>query len=156
MGDLSQILNFVQLTPRVGTAGQPTREQIKDIARAGYAAVINLALPDSDNAIPEEGSLVSATGMSYIHLPVDFAAPTAQHARVFINIMRALEPAPVFVHCAMNLRVSAFMYLYLRHAQGLDDASARSPILAKWDPRLDPVWRNFLALTYAESFDETR
>ena len=43
MGELSAIKNFVQLTPLVGTAGQPTKEQFGDIAAAGYVAVINLS-----------------------------------------------------------------------------------------------------------------
>ena len=30
MGDLADIKNFVQLTPLVGTAGQPGREQFAD------------------------------------------------------------------------------------------------------------------------------
>ena len=150
MSDISEIFNFVQLTDRVGTAGQPTREQFADISAAGYAAVINLAMHDSDNAIADEGGVVSSNGMRYLHLPIDFSAPTADDARLFIDIMRALAPRKVFVHCAMNLRVSAFMYLYLHHACGVSEEQARSPILAKWEPRMDQVWRDFLSLSAQE------
>ena len=143
---LEQIYNFVQLTPNVGTSGQPTADQFADIADAGYRAVVNLAMLDSDNALPDEGALVSANGMIYVHLPVDFAAPTAEQVRRFAGIMDSFGDVPVFVHCAMNLRVSAFMYLYLRHCHGLDDAAARSPILDKWAPRMDEVWQRFTAL----------
>lgn len=58
---MDQILNFIQLTESIGTAGQPTAEQIADIAAAGYVAVVNLAVPDSHNAVANEGSLVTAT-----------------------------------------------------------------------------------------------
>ncbi len=34
---LTSIRNFVQLTPTIGTAGQPTAEQIKSIDEAGYS-----------------------------------------------------------------------------------------------------------------------
>ena len=97
MDPLSAVTNFVQLTEEVGTAGQPTAEQFADIAAAGYTTVINLAMPDSDNAIAEEGSLVTSAGMRYIHLPIDFAAPTAAHARTFIRLMQALDGDKVFV-----------------------------------------------------------
>jgi len=65
-----------------------------------------------------------------IHFPIDSAAPTAADARTFIGIMGALEDSNVFVHYALNLRVSAFMYLYLRHVKGFADADARSPLIA--------------------------
>ena len=156
MGNLADIKNFVQLTPLVGTAGQPGREQFADVAAAGYQTVINLAMPDSDNAIAEEGNLVTSQGMRYIHLPIDFAAPTAADAKTFIGIMEALEDSKVFVHCALNLRVSAFMYLYLRHGKGFADADARSPLMAKWEPRMDDVWKEFLSLEREEILPPTR
>ncbi len=146
MGSLSEIRNFIQLTEDVGTAGQPRPEQFADIAAAGYGAVINLAMHDSDNAVPEEGNLVAAEGMCYFHLPVDFAAPNATHARLFFDLMQTLAPRKIFVHCALNLRVSAFMYLYLRHVRGLDEEAARSPLIAKWEPKMDTVWQDFLRL----------
>lgn len=146
---LADILNFVQLTPRVGTSGQPTAEQFTTIADAGYAAVINLAMPDSDNAIAEEGSIVTSLGMSYVHLPVPWEAPDSAQLRRFIGTMQALAPEQVWVHCAMNLRVSAFMYHYLLLAEGLPEAACRSPVLALWEPQMDPVWREFLALDSA-------
>lgn len=152
MGNLAGIKNFVQLTPLVGTAGQPRHEQFADIAAAGYQTVINLAMPDSDNAIAEEGNLVTSQGMRYIHLPIDFSEPTEAHARTFIGIMETLGDSKVFVHCAMNLRVSAFMYLYLRHAKGFSEADARSPLIAKWEPRMDDVWKKFLALERKDIF----
>jgi hypothetical protein len=52
----------------------------------------------------------------------------------------------VWVHCVMNLRVSAFMYHYLKHACGYTEAAARSPVLPRWEPRMDEVWKEFMAL----------
>jgi hypothetical protein len=37
--------------------------------------VINLAMPNSENAIPEEGYIVTARSMTYVHIPVPFDAP---------------------------------------------------------------------------------
>jgi protein tyrosine phosphatase (PTP) superfamily phosphohydrolase (DUF442 family) len=146
MADFSGITNFVQLTPDVGTSGQPTREQFESIAADGYRAVINLALPTSDHAIADEGSVVTGLGMSYVHIPVDFKNPTADDLRAFVGAMRGLEGRKVWVHCVMNLRVSAFMYHYLKRIRGYDDAAARSPVLPRWEPRMEDVWKDFLAL----------
>ena len=147
---MDQILNFIQLTESVGTAGQPTPEQFADIARAGYAAVVNLAVPDSRNAVVNEGSLVTATGMTYVNIPVKWDDPTLRDLRRFIRTMRAFEGERVFVHCAMNMRVSAFMYHYLTVEKGLPRERARSPILEKWEPKMDEIWKRFLALSPSE------
>ena len=64
MTGLNEITNFVQLTEDIGTSGQPRPEQFNEIADDGYAAVVNLALPTSDHAISDEGSLVTGLGMS--------------------------------------------------------------------------------------------
>jgi protein tyrosine phosphatase (PTP) superfamily phosphohydrolase (DUF442 family) len=143
---IQDILNYVQLTPRIGTSGQPSAEQLKDIAAGGYRAVVNLALPTSDNALPDEGGHVTRLGLAYFQIPVRFDAPRVEELRTFVGLMRVLEDRPVWVHCAMNLRVSAFLYHYLRHDLGVPEAEARSPVLAKWEPRMDAVWRAFLAL----------
>jgi protein tyrosine phosphatase (PTP) superfamily phosphohydrolase (DUF442 family) len=150
MAELKQITNFVQITDDVGTSGQPQREQFQAIADAGFRAVVNLALPTSDHAIPDEGSVVTGLGMSYIHIPVDFKNPTVDDLKTFIGTMTALEGKRVWVHCVVNARVSAFMYLYLKHVRGLDDAAARSPVLERWRPQMDDVWTRFLTLNKDE------
>ena len=146
MNDINGITNFVQLTDDVGTSGQPQRDQFKLIAQEGYAAVVNLALPTSDHAIADEGSVVTGLGMSYFHIPVEFSKPTIDDLRTFIGTMQALDGKKVWVHCVVNARVSAFMYLYLKHVRGLDDAAARSPVLDRWQPTMDTVWSSFIAL----------
>jgi protein tyrosine phosphatase (PTP) superfamily phosphohydrolase (DUF442 family) len=146
LSSLNDIYNYIQLTERVGTSGQPSAEQFADIADAGYRNVINLALPDSDRAIANEGSLVTSHGMRYLHIPVDFENPTVDDARAFIGAMKAFEREKTWVHCAVNARVSAFMYLYLKHVEKLDDASATSPILKKWSADMNAVWSDFLTL----------
>ena len=147
---MDQILNFVQLTESIGTSGQPTPEQFAEIAAAGYSAVVNLALPDSHNAVANEGSLVTATGMTYVQIPVKWESPTLADLQRFIKTMRTFEGERVFVHCAMNMRVSAFMYHYLTVEKGLPRERARSPILEKWEPKMDEVWKRFLALSPSE------
>src|ERR1700757_3355019 len=116
MGPLSTVLsgiyNFRSIDDKLGTAGQPTEEQFQAVRDAGFEAVINLALPTSDNALPHEGGIVTGLGMAYVHIPVNFQAPTAQDFRAFCGAMRAFEGRRIFVHCAANMRVSAFVYLY--------------------------------------------
>jgi protein tyrosine phosphatase (PTP) superfamily phosphohydrolase (DUF442 family) len=156
MTELSHITNFVQLTPTVGTAGQPRAEYFADIAAAGYDIVINLAMADSDYALPNEGSLVASLGMTYIHLPVNFQTPRPADVARFIGLMRSLDEQKsghkILVHCVANLRVSAFMYHYLKLAKGYSDYDARSPVFKKWAPHMDDAWADLMSWTGEDIF----
>ncbi len=146
---LSEIYNFEQMTDWLGTSGQPERGQFEAIADAGYQAVINLALPTSDNAIADEASIVTGLGMGYFHIPVKFEEPTVDDLRTFLGVMRALDGKNIWVHCVVNARVSAFVFQYLRYEKGVDDDSARSTLLTRWEPQMDDTWRNFLRIPKA-------
>jgi protein tyrosine phosphatase (PTP) superfamily phosphohydrolase (DUF442 family) len=139
---LSEIYNFRAIGDRLGTAGQPTEGQLRMVREAGFEAVINLALPTSDNALANEGSVVTGLGMSYVHIPVDFKAPTAQDFRAFCRVMEAFDDRPVFVHCAANMRVSAFVFLHRVLRQRIALLEAERDLRAIWQP--DEVWSRFI------------
>ena len=147
---MQNILNFYQSTENIGTSGQPTRDQFKTIFEKGYTSVVNLAVHDSENAIPEEGNIVSALGMSYFHMPVPFDQPTAAHVKKFMRLMDVLEGEKVFVHCAVNARVSAFMFKYLTVAKQQSREASTSPVLQHWLPKMDDKWRSILDLSAEE------
>lgn len=143
------LLNFHQITPRIGTAGHPKSEDFAAIAAAGYEVVINLAMHDADDAIADEGRLVSAAGMSYIHLPVPWEAPTTAHLKQFCRLMDALDDKKILVHCQVNARVSAFMLKYLTF-KGMSEADATTPLMEKWKPQMDDIWKAFLSIDKTE------
>lgn len=145
VGSLDSIVNFVQLAPDIGTSGQPEPSDFESIREAGYDAVVNLALATSDNAVEDEGSIVTGLGMRYVHIPVDFDNPTLDDLQLFLAIMRAFEGKKVWVHCVVNARVSAFSYHYLRHVRGQDEATSRSSILDKCE--MNATWSGFMELS---------
>ena len=139
---LSGIRNFRPIGEKLGTAGQPTAEQFQLVREAGFDTVINLALPTSTNALPNEGSIVTGLGMSYVHIPVDFKAPSSNDFQAFARVMDAFGNRPVFVHCAVNMRVSAFVFLYRVLHQNVSRAEAERDLQAIWQP--DEVWSQFI------------
>jgi uncharacterized protein (TIGR01244 family) len=139
---LSNIYNFRRIDERLSTSGQPTKAQFQDIHNAGFEAVINLALPTSDNAIAQEGSIVSRLGMAYVHIPVNFQNPTEQDFDTFCGMMKALAERKVFVHCAANMRVSAFVFLYRVLQLGVPQTEAERDLKAIWEP--DEIWAAFV------------
>ena len=144
---LAEIYHYEKLTDWLGTSGQPNAQQFASIADAGYGAVVNLAMADSDRAIPQEGNIVAGLGMTYVHLPVRFEAPSIENLRSFFGIMDALSSERVWVHCVVNARVSAFAYQYLRLRRGFEERAARTKLLDRWEPEMDDVWQKFLSFT---------
>ncbi len=71
-------------------------------------------MPDSKNVLLDEDSIITLLGMSYIHIPVPFDAPTASQLRQFINVMNTYPEQKIWVHCVANYRVSVFLYQCLR------------------------------------------
>ena len=141
MSSLADIRNFLQLDERLATSGMPRPEDFPTISDAGFEVVINLAMPTSDNAMAHEGDLVTRAGMSYVHIPVNFESPQPTDFDRFAAIMDAVAHRRVFVHCAANMRVSAFVFLNrLRH--GHARAEAERDLKRIWNP--DGVWREFI------------
>ncbi|MEP4484979.1 MAG: protein tyrosine phosphatase family protein [Halioglobus sp.] len=138
------ILNYFQVTEHIASSGQPTEEQFNDIASDAYEVVINLAMPDHKNSIANEGSLVTSLGMTYIHIPVPFDAPSEEDFARFSGYMDALENKKVWVHCIVNARVSAFLFRYLQANRGFSAADAKTPLLEQWLPQMDNVWKEFI------------
>ena len=139
---LSEIYQFRRIDDRLSTAGQPTAAQFPVIREAGFEAVVNLALPTSDNALANEGSLVTGLGMAYLHIPVNFQAPAARDFQAFCGVMEALQGRRVFVHCAANMRVSAFLFLYRVLFKAVPASEAQRDLHAIWHP--DEVWARFI------------
>lgn len=141
MNTLNHIRNFLRIDDRLATSGMPQPDDFPALRQAGFDVVINLALPTSDNALPNEGELVSAQGMTYVHIPVKFDAPQPADFERFTRVMDACAGQKVFVHCAANMRVSAFVFLH-RLGHGTGRATADRDLTKIWQP--DGVWREFV------------
>ena len=144
---LTDIHSYLPISARLATAGQPTAEQFGEIAQAGFTTVINLALPTSTNALPDERAVVEAQGMTYYPIPVDWEYPTLRDFQQFASVLTQVAEQKVFVHCAMNMRVSAFVYVY-RRLRGVPRESAAADLAKIWQP--NETWQNFINAVLAE------
>ncbi len=137
------ILNYHQLSPLLATSGQPTPAQLQQIAEAGYQVIINLALTSSSNAIHNEDGLVLAQTMQYVHLPIRWEQPTVNDFLLFVQLLAHVNQQKVWIHCAKNMRVSCFMYLYQKHVLKWPETQARYPMSAIWQPA--GAWAQLIA-----------
>lgn len=140
--DLSHIKNFTAIDERFSSAGQPTAEQFVDIQAAGYDTVIYLGTPDSETALDNEGALVTKQGMRYVHIPVVWTEPKRSDFELFAHILNGHENSRVFTHCVVNMRASAFMFLYRIIYQDVEPVEAKRVMQEIWDP--NAVWEPFI------------
>lgn len=143
IGDLERIRDFRPAGKDLATAGQPSEEELAAVAGAGYEVVINLALHDNpEYSLPDERRLVESLGMSYVHIPVDFSQPTMKDLEIFFDAMESNGTRRIFLHCAANKRVSAFLGLFRAIRLNWSQESAFELMRDIWIP--DPIWMQFI------------
>lgn len=141
--DLRSVAAYVPLSDTLATAGQPTEAQLAAIAAAGFQVVINLALHDDPSySLKDEAATVTALGMQYVHLPVEFSSPRLDTLTAFSNAMDAAAGHKVLVHCRHNKRVPVFIALHRILRQGWPEDLAFATMRAVWQP--DARWQRFI------------
>ena len=141
---LSQIYNYRAVDETLGTSGQPSEAQLGSIASAGFKTVINLALHDDPRySLSDEPGAARALSLTYVHIPVAFAAPTEDDMLAFFAAMAAHRDEKVWIHCAANMRVSAFLGLYRVIKLGWKEERAFELMRSLWQP--NEVWSSFIS-----------
>ena len=139
---VDDIVNYRAYSETFASAGQPDETQLEAAKRAGYERIIYLAFSDQENALPAEDRIVKELGMQYLHLPIDFGAPTAGDFNIFAAAMRAEPEKKTLLHCQVNYRASAFSLLYRVIHTDVPLAEARSDMYSVWTPTA--AWRDLI------------
>jgi len=142
MAELAEIQDFIAISDDLGTAGQPSPDQFAAIRAAGYEVVVNLSMPDSPGAVPDEAGRIAGLGMEYHAIPVEWERPDLDDLEQFFAVMEQCRGRRVFVHCARNMRVSAFVFLYRVLRLDAPVEAAWHDVLRIWEPT--PVWQSFI------------
>ena len=132
MGDPSDIRNWRRRSDAITTSGRLEAGDPARLAALGVRHVVNLALDDHPEALPDEAEKLAAEGIGYSHIPVPFDAPRREHVAELARVL-ADTKGPVHVHCIMNWRVTAFFYL-LDLENGVPKREARARMATVWDP----------------------
>ena len=145
---MEEILNYIKINELISTSGQPSAEQFKQIAQNDFEVVINLALHNASNAIENEDKIVTDLEMAYFHIPVDFENPKPSDVKLFLNTLQALGANKVWIHCALNYRVSAFMYIYHKYVLQTPFDDIDISLFEEWSP--DTKWQEIIKISYEE------
>jgi protein-tyrosine phosphatase len=128
------IKNFYQVDQNVYRGAQPTEDGFKYLAKIGVKTVIDMR--ESDERSETEESVVTASGMKYVSVPMTgLTAPTEAQISTILGILEANhagDQGGVFVHCKRGAdRTGVVIASYRIDHDGWDNAHALSEAKAR-------------------------
>lgn len=136
-------------TPMEGvlTGGQPTEEQLAELARAGYRTLVNLRTEGENEVSDREAELAEKLGMRYVHLPMAGAEGlTEDNAKALEEVLADESVYPVVVHCGSGNRVGALFALKAFYFDCQNGKEALETGKAAGLTRLEPAVRKTLGV----------
>jgi len=125
------IKNFYQVDEHVYRGAQPTDKGFKYLAKSGVRTVIDLR--EADGRSSSEESVVKATGMKYVNVPMTgLTPPTKAEITKILKILEDSATGTVFVHCKRGADRTGVVIASYRidhdhwdNARALSEAKAR-------------------------------
>ncbi|MEL7014055.1 MAG: protein tyrosine phosphatase family protein [Pseudomonadota bacterium] len=146
--DLTHILNWRRLTPRLTTSGQPSEAELAELKEMGVTRIVNIGPHDNKGALVDEPGTVTGLGMVYDYIPVDCENPTDSDFEQFREILERHPDETIHVHCIYNARVSAFFYRYAAQTDDISVEDAAANMESIWRPGDD--WAEFVEIEDAK------
>jgi len=134
-------VNTVMIDGSLSTAGQPDADTLGSLAERGYRLVVNLAPPQSRDAVHDESRLLGEDGVAYVNIPVDWQRPTLADFALFSAVLDGADGRKTLVHCQMNMRASVFTFLYRVVHGGVAPDEAYEAVRSVWRP--NGQWAEF-------------
>lgn len=134
--------NLVEISPRLVTSGQPSAEALATLKALGFEAVIYLAPPTVQDAVRDEPLIVTLQGLTFVNIPIRFDNPTEADFDTFAGVLTGLGTRKVLVHCQINLRASAMVFLYRATVLREDPRVAYEAVTKVWQP--EAAWRRLI------------
>lgn len=140
--ELDDIVNYREYSATFSSSGQPDAGQLEALEEAGFERIVYIAYSDHQNSLPNEDRLVKNLGMEYVHIPVEWDAPTASDFDLFAGAMQRAPDKKTLLHCQVNYRASAFSFLYRVIHEDVPVATAKADMNSVWVP--NETWRDLI------------
>jgi protein tyrosine phosphatase (PTP) superfamily phosphohydrolase (DUF442 family) len=132
------INNYHAVSENLASSGMLELEEYQKIKAHGFQHVVNLV---PGNQIKER-KYVESLDMTYEQIPVDWGNPKMSDFETFVDLMKSYGDDMVYVHCELNWRASAFVYLYRITQLGVSIDEALEDLTAIWKPK--DGWQEFI------------
>jgi len=148
-----QAENTYQIFDWLWSSGQLSEQDIQQLPTLGIQHIINLAPPTSSNALQGEAEFISSLGINYFQIPVTWDNPELEKLKTFIRLLSILQGQKTWVHCAKNMRASAFIYLFRKLYLSETEAVAAIPMQDIWQP--NEIWTTFIERAKIDAGNES-
>lgn len=107
-----------EITNEWAIAGQPTLDELQQLAAEGYRSVVNLRSPDEIGFLDDEQQHTEYLGLNYANIPI-------QMKNLNLNDLPSLSqqledlPKPMLVHCDNGIRSSIVVLIQIATEQGM-------------------------------------
>lgn len=142
------ITNFARVETTVACAGATIPAAVATVKQMGYNSIINMRQAGEAGAeLEAEAAAAKATGITYIHLPFNAAAPDPAVVDRFLTAVTTPANQPAFLHCASANRVSAVWMIkrILVDKWDAERASAEAAALGLTSPALKTFALDYVA-----------
>jgi uncharacterized protein (TIGR01244 family) len=107
-----------KITNELSIAGQPTLDELQQLAEDGYRTVVNLRSPNEAGFLNDEQQQVEDLGLCYAHIPIQIKSLSLDDLLLAIRQSTEL-PKPMLVHCDSGIRSSIVVLMQIAVEQGL-------------------------------------
>ena len=80
-----KIYNYLRLSPKIATAGQPLEDEIPIIIANGTEVVISLVPEGKSTEVPAEQDLFEQNSIIFERIPVEWESPEKKDFQTFLN-----------------------------------------------------------------------
>lgn len=136
-----------EVEPGLLASGQPTADQLRALADAGFAAILDLRTPAEERGF-DEPDLLRELGLDYISLPVSTSSLDRATIDRFRELLRS-APRPLLMHCGSAVRVGGLLYAAWLLDEGADPAETleRAEAAGLRSPELTAKVQELLGIT---------
>jgi len=107
-----------EITNELAIAGQPTLDELQQLAEEGYRSVVNLRSPDEKGFLEEERQKIEYLGLRYVNIPIQIRSLNLDDVLPAIQQLIKL-PKPMLVHCDSGIRSSIVVLMKIATEQGM-------------------------------------
>ncbi|GFE71056.1 beta-lactamase hydrolase domain-containing protein [Chroococcus sp. FPU101] len=118
--------NFKKISEEFSSGGQPTSDNLQELAAEGFKSVVSLRSSDEKGVLSDEQQQAEELGLRYLNVPLN---PNEADALLVEQVVSEIAelPTPIFFHCGVGGRAGALALISLATQEKL----SRDEVLQK-------------------------
>ncbi len=139
---IRRLKNYVPISEKLHTCGQITGDALDVLKKEGVKAIISVNAEEF-GAIESLKRQARGQGIDFVNVPVSWEDPTISSLEDFFEAMDKYQEVEILVHCQLNWRASAYVYLYRTIRLKESKKEAQKALRKIWNPEKYDAWNAF-------------